>query len=200
MVEDLPLSGATESEAALSNEELWKQAGFDLEVDLIPLNSDEAIWEFASLHNRAADGGGQRNLRKHHHHGSSSNNKHRHRHHHNHDNNDDDKITVQVNPNSDNKWSTLDSAVGGEGHQVHIKATTMELNNHYRYDDDDDGNDSATSAGETMMVTDDAVADDYDSFLNWSTEDNPDGVSIVHNASDQVRDWSAGVWTPYFMM
>lgn len=183
-VEDLPLSAASneQSEAVSSSEELWKQAGFDMEVDLIQLSSDDAILEYAAPHDR-----GQRNLRKHHH---GSSNKNRHGRHHRHENNDDDEITVQVDPNSDNKWSTLDSTVGGEGHQVHIKATTMELNNHYRYDDDDNG--SATTAAGATVETDDAVdvVDDYDTFLNWSTEDNPDGVSIVHNASDQVRDYT----------
>lgn len=33
---------------------------------------------------------------------------------------------------------------------------------------------------------DDDDEDEWDTYLNWSTEDNPDGVGIVHDAMDQV--------------
>jgi hypothetical protein len=32
----------------------------------------------------------------------------------------------------------------------------------------------------------DEVEDRWERYLNWSTEDNPDGVGIVHDAIDQV--------------
>mmetsp|Transcript_29655 Transcript_29655/g.48929 ORF Transcript_29655/g.48929 Transcript_29655/m.48929 type:complete len:654 (-) Transcript_29655:63-2024(-) len=175
---ELPLAStkSATTTASSNNEDVWKAAGFDMEVDLIQLSSDggddDTILEFAALHDRSSN---RRQLRNHHggHHG-------RH-HHHNHKKNHD-KIKVYVNPNDDNKWSTLDSTVAAaEGHQVHIVATEMELN-HYRYDDDDDG---AMTSDNRMVTDDDNVIDNFDTNLNWASEENPDGVSIVHDASDQ---------------
>lgn len=42
-----------------------------------------------------------------------------------------------------------------------------------------------------MGGLEDRIKKDYggwDTYLNWATEDNPDGVPIVHDAMDQVSD------------
>lgn len=192
---ELPLA-TTSSTASTNNQDLWKQAGFDMEVDLIQLSSgssgnlagdDSAILEFAALHDQ------HRLLRKHEHKHTHKygHKKHHKKHHHRH--HDNEKIRVQVNPNADNKWSTLDSTIAAEGHQVHLTTVTktMELN-HYKYDDDDyDSASSPSTTSNSNLMTDDdsddpATVDDFDTHLNWATLDNPDGISIVHAATDQV--------------
>lgn len=37
-----------------------------------------------------------------------------------------------------------------------------------------------------MDGIDESKDDRWERYLNWSTEDNPDGVGIVHDAMDQV--------------
>ena len=59
--------------------------------------------------------------------------------------------------------------------------------------------DSAKSASNSFVVDEenemggleDRIKNDdrgWDTYLNWATEDNPDGVPIVHDAMDQVSD------------
>lgn len=71
-------------------------------------------------------------------------------------------------------WSSMKSGtvVQREGHRVRIKKKK----------------EHSTEAAVTDDSTDNIVHDDdnFDSYLNWATRANPDGVSIVHVASDQV--------------
>jgi len=52
---------------------------------------------------------------------------------------------------------------------------------------DDDDVDAKDEEGYDESGVYDAEEDPFASHLNWATEDNPDGVPIVHDAFDQVR-------------
>lgn len=53
---------------------------------------------------------------------------------------------------------------------------------HTRRDDDD----SMISDNRNVHLDAGAIDDDFATYLNWATTDNPDGVSVVHDAYDQV--------------
>ena len=78
-----------------------------------------------------------------------------------------------VDPNV--KWFSINSEIVDEmqGHRIHIKKR-KEHN---------------TEAAVTDDLTDSIVqhGENFDMYLNWATRENPDGVSIVHEATDQVR-------------
>jgi KDEL-tailed cysteine endopeptidase len=82
------------------------------------------------------------------------------------------KVKMDIDPQD--RWAALESASGAgtmEGRQVRIKARESDIDQILDVGDDD--------AGESL------VDDNFEKYLNWATRDNPDGVSIVHPASDQ---------------
>jgi len=81
-----------------------------------------------------------------------------------------------------------DLKVNSDTGPVWISASNIRT---YRTSKKDDGNKQDGSLVQSHDALGDFIADpmnkDWTQYLNWATADNPDGVSIVHPSSDQVR-------------
>ena len=68
-------------------------------------------------------------------------------------------------------------------------ATSNPLTRHPKSKDDDssllDKENKMGGLVEETVGSDDGGSDDWETYLNWATTDNPDGVAVVHEVMDQ---------------